>query len=82
MARHHVKVTGLLGPVTQTWAPARVCGVRQYGGEVMPHVCPHCASPWSEMASGWAHCRPCGQYWYRTVGTIAQPVSPRGLPIR
>lgn len=82
MARHRYSRTGFLGPATQTMAPARVPGVKQYGGEAMPTACPHCSGPWSEMTSGWAHCRPCGQYWYRTVGTIAEPLSPRGLPIR
>lgn len=62
MARHRTQNTGLLGPVTQTQAPASVEGVRQHGGPVIPVACHHChAEPptWSWQA-GRGSCRCCG----------------------
>jgi predicted amidophosphoribosyltransferase len=74
MARHRYMREGLLGPVAQTRRPAQVIGVRQHGGEVMPPVCSRCHAHWSEMSLWYAHCRVCGEYFYRTVGEVLPPV--------
>ena len=77
---HHRYTTGLLGPVTQTMAPARVRGVRQYGGEVMPSACPHChteSAAWTFTETE-GRCWVCGATFFRTCYEVGPPVSHRG----
>jgi len=75
MARHHVMREGLLGPVTQTTAPARVLGVKQYGGEIMPRACPHChtdSAAWTfTVAEG--RCWICGATYFTTRYELPAP---------
>lgn len=80
MARHHVMREGLLGPVTQTMAPARVRGVKQYGGEGMPRACPHChteSAAWTFTETE-GRCWSCGATWFRTQYEAPVPRVRRG----
>lgn len=74
MARHRTQHTGLLGPVTQTRAPALVEGVRQRGGPVIPPACPGCGATglmWVRNDHMGA-CRACGADFYRTAYTLPE----------
>lgn len=83
----HYSVSGLLGPVLTTHAPARVRGVVQLGGEIMPTACPHCRDTGAWTYTEWeGRCWSCGATYYRTQYEIGPPVhhargNPHPVPI-
>lgn len=78
-ARRRPSACGAVGPAAFTLAPARVQGVVQRGGEVIPTDCPHChaeAPMWvRDVWQGW--CRTCGAVFFKTRYQIPPPESRR-----
>ena len=75
--KQHRMVEGLLGPALETPEPARVEGVVQCGGEVIPPACPHCraeAPMWTcDEYRRLATCVACGADFYATRYTVTPP---------